>query len=380
MNWSRCNDSDVASYEVYRSLNPGGSDRILIGTLPDANTTSFSDTTAPLVAAAYYQVVVVNTGGYRSGSNVATVEFPGGVLLTIQPRDVLLHPDLSRIYLYNEAGRIVVINYETQEILHDVSLGGPIGWVDIGDNGAGIELYVPTQSDGWIRIYSAETLTQTAMLNTGDPAYCAISDGRGHIYADLRPSPWWNWPVRSYSRSSLLPIDSAGRDFSTVFGGRIRMSRDTGELIEVSTGVSPADADYFAVDENAEFMIEEDDPYHGDHPLSAAIFRMSPAGDYWITSSQGAVYELNAGMGFVGTLPASAASFTDFGFSEDGTTIYAAIAGQPVIRTFSCPSLLEGPTIPLRGSALQMAVRGHEIICAIAAAGNLVGIDVVQVP
>jgi hypothetical protein len=165
-----------------------------------------------------------------------------------------------------------------------------------------------------------------------------------------------------------------------VFGGRLRMSRGTGELIEISTWVSPVDADYFQVDASGYFISESDDPYHGDHPLYYSPFRMSPNGDFWICSMEGAVYRLSSAMTFEGTLPTFSANFTDFAFSTDGQTIYAGLDSRAGIRVYSYPSLADQGEISTRGIPRFLMSRGNELIAVIEVSSSQVAVEVVPIP
>jgi len=378
LNWTASNSSSFEKYEVYRK-DPGSRDGpgVLLASITDVSVTTAVDELPPFVSESFYSVVVTTTLGYQRTSNEQRVEDPAGPVLDFIPFDVVRHPSEPKLYaLDNDNSRIVVIDYEERTVVKEKDLDGYFGYMEIGDNGLGVELYVPG-NDGFVSILDPTSLDQIGVINTGLGNSSVVIDGRGHVYVAVRPSPWWEQPVRTYDRASGLPIDGNG-DFD---GDRLRMLPNKTEIISISTSVSPIDMEYFRFNNDATFAEHVDDQYHGDHPLNPRIFRISPDGDYAITSSSGAVYTADRNMQYLGQVQRGSLEFSDFAFDDTGEIIYAATRNRASIQIASYPSLTRSSEILTRGFPEFIFREGNRIIGLSRGEeyGETVGIDVVTI-
>ena len=205
-----------------------------------------------------------------------------------------------------------------------------------------------------------------------------VTNGAGYIVASLQPAPWWEDPVRTYSRSNGMLIDGNG-DFDR---DRLRMIPGSHEIISISTGISPTDMEYFLLNENGFIEEHHDDDYHGDYPLDATKFRISEDGSYAITSWQGAVYAANSGMEYKGQLQHGSLHFSDFAFSSDGADIYAATSDRKSIQIGHYPSLIRDNEILTRGFPIFIIRDGNQIIAISKADENSynTGIEILDIP
>jgi hypothetical protein len=291
---------------------------------------------------------------------------------------MLKHPTQPYIYLVNQGGqKLIKFDYINMQVVTETTLQGNIGYCDIGDNGFGVEIYAPS-SDGWIYVYSADDLRQTTSISTGLSTKSVVINGLGHVIASVLPSPWWEQPVRTYMRSTGINIDGNG-DFD---GDRLRMIPGKNEIISISTSVSPIDMEYFKLTDNGMFEMHQDDPYHGDYPLNPNIFRISPSGEYSITSNSGAVYYANSSMEYKGQLQHGTLKFSDFAFSDDGSVIYAATSNRKSIQIGYYPSLIRDNEILTRGFPVFILRDGNKIISLSKSNENAVntGIEIISLP
>lgn len=359
LEWSQYTGNDFQKYEVFRSdgyCNEGNEE--LINTITAIGTTTFSDATFPFEYQACYHIRVTNNVNNFRNSNNELVNLPSGHLFNFEAYDMLKHPTQNYIYLLDRGGqKIVKFDYIQMEVVDQVNLQGNIGFCDIGENGFGVEIYAPS-SDGWIYVYNADNLDPTIQINTGLSTPCVVINGLGHVIASVLPSPWWEQPIRTYSRSTGINIDGNG-DFE---GDRLRMIPGKNELISISTQVSPVDMEYFQLDANGLIVLHQDDQYHGDYPLNPYIFRISDNGVYSITSSSGAVYLANGSMEYKGQLQHGTLEFSDYAFSEDGSIIYAATSNRKSIQIGHYPSLIRDDEILTKGFPLFIIRDGNKII------------------
>lgn len=359
LEWSEYPNSDFSQYEIYRTDgNCTDQGQVLLTTISDKGTTSYTDELPPFEFQVCYFVRGVNTENYSRNSNQELVDSPSGPVFNFQPYDLLVHPTNNYAYVLDQNGqKLIKFDYINLEVVGEINLQGTIGYCDIGDNGFGVEIYAPS-SDGSIYVYDADDLSLTTSINTGLATASVVINGLGHVIASVQPSPWWEQPVRTYLRSNGTQIDGNGdhdRD-------RLRMIPGKNEIISISTGISPTDMEYFDLSEDGSFELHEDDDYHGDYPLNARIFRVSDDGTYSITSSRGAVYLANSSMEYKGELEQGSLDYSDFAFSDDGSIIYAATSNRKSIQLGNYPSLIRDGEILTKGFPVLIVRNGDKII------------------
>ena len=345
-------DNEVDSIKVYRSTIASNYFE-LIGSLP-ASASSCIDQQVPFADSVYYLVSSINTSGYSSVSNLVATK--GVPVFSIAPNQAEMLPNSSIIY-FRQGNSIIGFDYETLSITIEEAFDGSIGYFHVGNNGFGNELYLPN-SDGWLYIYDLATFKQKEMINVGCPVECVISNNNGLLFTSVSPSPWWEDPLRIYKRSTLSFVDGGG-DFDDT---RLKLLPSGNEIIEISTSISPTDMDYYLLDENGNIVTHKNDSYHGDHPLNANIFKISPLNNYLVTSNQGAVYNANSSMTFIGTLPRGSETFSDFEFNSSATTIYAGLSSKKAIYLYDYQSLLKTGEIKTKGYPIFLFRKNNELI------------------
>jgi len=342
--WQKYTMTDFNRYEVLRTTDPNQEGQ-LIASFNSADSIKYTDKLPPFVAEVYYYVRISNTEGQSRTSNKTKVVEPAGKIYYYSAVDAVHHPTEPIIYIVDKASeKLRAINYITQTEINNINLQGSIGKIDIGDNGFGMEIYVPNYS-GFIHVYNASNLNLVTSINTGLQTNCVVTNGHGYVVASLSPSPWWEQPVRTYSRSTGINISGNG-GFA---GDFMRYIPNTDKIISISTSVSPTDMEYFELDNTGKILLHQDDTYHGDHPLDANIFRISTNGEYVVTSSTGAVYSATKSMIYKGMIDRGALYFSDFVFSKDGNTIYAGTSNRTSLQIVKYPELTRKDEILIKG-------------------------------
>ncbi len=375
--WTKYTGDDFRSYEIYRSEEENSSREALVATVDNINTVAYADSLAPFAAQVFYYVRVVTSSETSRNSNSIKVDNPAGAVFYFNPEDVVMHPTLNRFYAVDKgAGKLRVINIDTFTETGSITLQGTPGFIDIGDNGFGLEVYVPS-SDGWIYIYDAEKLTLKKSINTGLPTPCVVTNGSGYITASVTPSPWWEQPVRTYSRATGINIGGNG-DHE---GDRLRFVPGQQKIISISRSVSPIDMEYFELNSKGEILLHADDIPHGDYPLNPNIFRISKSGDYVVTGAEGAVYLTTKAMEYKGLIQRGSLMYSDFAFSDNGKTIYAATQNRKSIQIAHYPQLTRDDEILLRGTPRFVFHRAGKLytISMVSEAPYKFGIEVVKV-
>jgi hypothetical protein len=375
--WTKYAGDDFKSYEIYRSEEENSSQEVLVATVNNINTVTFVDSLAPFATQVFYYLRAVTATETSRSSNSIKVDNPAGAVFLFNPEDVVMHPTQNVFYAVDKgAGKLRVINIDTFSEIANVSLQGTPGFIDIGDNGFGIEVYVPS-SDGWIYVYDADKLTLKKSINTGLSTPCVVTNGSGYLAASVMPSPWWEQPVRTYSRSTGINIGGDG-GFD---GDRLRFVPGQQKIISISRSVSPTDMEYFELNSKGEITLHMDDTQHGSYPLNASIFRISKSGDYVVTGGEGAVYLTTRAMEYKGMIQRGSLMFSDFAFSDDGKTIYAATQNRKSIQIAHYPQLTRDNEILLRGTPKFVFYRSGRLytVSMVSEAPYKFGIEVVTV-
>jgi len=367
LNWTEYSLSDFSKYEIYRGTGscplPSGvllpiPAAELITTITEQQLTTFVDPLPPLEFEACYFVRVYNVNGNFRDSNQEMVVAPSGHIFEFVPSDFLKHPTKPFVYLIDADGRrIVKYDYERLIAVNVTETEGVTRFCAIGDLGFGVELFVPS-SDGHVYALDADDFNLNEKIATGDPATAVVVDDSGIIKVSVRPSPWWDGPVRSFDRSTGMLVEEGG-EFDDE---RLRRVPGTYEYISLTEGISPIDMNYYKFDESGNFLEYEDDVYHGDHPLDAKIFRISDAGDYLITSQKGSVFSADSALQYMGSLDLGDNLFSDFAFNDDSSLIYASTSNLKSIQIVSYPSLTKTNEIKTKGFPEFMIKDGDKII------------------
>ncbi|WP_110311050.1 hypothetical protein [Dysgonomonas alginatilytica] len=344
LKWQQYKTADFKRYEIFRTNSPDIEGQ-LIASFTVADSVEYLDKLPPLVNETYYYIRVSNAEGQYRISNKIKVEEPAGKIYHYSITDAVHHPTEPILYIVdNAAMKLRAINYVTQKEINSIGLQGSVGDIAIGNNGFGLEVYVPNNG-GFIYVYNANTLNLVTSIKTGLDTRCVVTNGHGYIVASLIPSPWWEQPVRTYSRSTGVNISGNG-DYE---GDRLRFIPNTDKIISISRGISPVDMEYFELNGSGEILSHKDDSYHGDYPLDPNIFRILSNGEFVVTGQEGAVYSAANTMIYKGVINRGAPNFSDFAFSNNGNIIYAGTSNRNSLQVVKYPQLTRTDEILIKG-------------------------------
>ena len=357
--WTAHQSFDFLKYEVYRVIGDcEEGDQELITTIFDQGTTVYTDSLSSIEYKACYFIRVFTNEGEARNSNQVVVDFPSGHIFNFVPYDVLKHPTESIIYLLDRgAQKLIKFDFISNEILDEINLAGTIGYCDIGDNGYGLEVYVPSDN-GQIYVYDANDLSLVKTIQTDLISSSVVIDGAGHVIANVNAESFWDSPLRTYDRVSGYLIDGGG-DYGVA---RLRKVPGQKRVITISSGISPVDMDYYEISNNGHISLHVEDQYHGHYPLSPQIFRISDNGLYSVTSRKGAVYLANSSMEYRGQLYNGPLEYSDFAFSDDSSIIYAATSNKKSIQIADYYTLLVNDEMTTKGYPQFLIRDGNKLI------------------
>lgn len=340
--WSECNDPDFERYEIYRSIDNNGSYYYdtKIGTITDKKEISIYDYEPPITDSIFYRVVSYNLQHEHTESEFVKVINPAGVLYNYTINDVVIHPNSNIIYFTTKREEIIAFNLNTKTEIGKIESSTELGYIDIGENGYGLELYVSNKS-GYIDIYNSEDLEKIISINCLYPVTSCAIDGLGHIFAGLKPSYTYGMPVRSYSREDGNMIFGDGE----IYEGRLKIIPNKNGMISIENNA----IEYFKFDENGRITKNKKREPDGNENYYQRIFSISPNGEYFITSWNGTIYSAEEDMNYLGKLPGGNVQYIDFAFSDDGSTIYAASESSKLIHVYTYPNIKLEKTIKTKG-------------------------------
>ena len=334
LNWSKYEGEDFLRYEVYRAST---NFQPFLATISDREITNFVDND-PLgnTRSSYYiRLVLQNEQGRNS--NIETVLLFDGKVLDFESKDVLIHPTANYLYMIDRANSLIMYDYEQMEIVNEIPLSGDIGFCAIGDNGFGVELYIPS-SEGHVKIYDAEDLSLNLTLSTDGAAYAVETDKQGFIIVNGD----FNYSIKTYDRSSGEFLDAWGfthkERFKHIFG--------TSSFISISQNQDPAQLRYYRLDEmGAVVETSQNDPntnsYYLHNDTVNSIIHIPKNSEYVIVGTEGYIFSADASLTFINDFPASYCfnCFSGFASIDDGSVIFAASKSFDDIKAKNYPGL-----------------------------------------
>lgn len=347
--WKKQQEADFLKYEIYRA-NDSILEGELISTITNSEELSFIDNSAPLVDFVFYYIKVYNVELESRNSEKIKVNYPAGKLYKFTPILPVHHPEKNIIYTIYD-NRLKMIDYEKYTEKEIILNTTGINSVVIGDNGFGQEIYISSLNSNYIYIYNAESLELTFKINTGLKVGCVATNNKGFIVASVNPNPWWEEPVRTYSRKTGAKI--SGNPGNAFDNSIIKFIPNTNNIITITQDISPIDMDYLTIDNNGQITNLYDDPYHGDYRLDPKIFKISPNGNYLITGNNGTIYSASKLLTYLGEITSSN-EYADFAFNTNGTKIFAATKNTNSIDEITYPDLTKNTPLETKGKPLYL--------------------------
>ncbi len=380
LRWSRSHEPDFASYEVRRWVDDeddtAGEQVRLIHTIDD---TTAVDALPPLAENVHYAVTVTIEGDLAADSRPRTVARPNGAIMPFLPYDAAHHPTEPIVYLLDRAepaSRIVAMNYLTRETVADRTLDhGFAQYLDVADNGFGVEVYIARYDDG-ISVLDGATLEEKEHVTMGHGIASVAADGLGHVYVSLGTGTWSVPTVRSYDRATWTVTSENGHYDWT----RLECVPGGG-LVEITMAISPPSRAHYVCDVDGRILDRDGWSSPTGGYVYHKILGLAPTGEYYVTHAWGSVYAADETGAYLGNLPRGTYSFNHFAFSGDGALIFAAPTDSRYALTYNFPALTGAAGLDLRGYPWRLFVHG-EFLVAVSRpemTAERVGLDVVRI-
>jgi len=353
LTWSVLDDPNFNSYSVIRKENPLDPGVSISYGISGSHDTRFVDKHIPYTPYLAYQIIGQLRNGQSISSNEVSYLRPEIKVVDINPFDVQFDNQNRQLYFFEKNGIISIYNLQNNQLVKSLNTGSTIGYCDFGIYNGIKELYVP-RNDGWLFVYNAQTLEIIDQINVGLASSCVVFSNN-MLY--ISSAAWTNRPIKVYNRTTKSLIAENG-DFELTRFKKIPNSNT--ELIEITINIGPTDQDYYSFGENGNFILHQNDSYHGDYPLDASIFEFFPSGNKYITSSSGAIYNRN--MAFEATLPRGNLEFTSFCF--DGQQSIFCGTTSKTVEVYSETNYTHLRSIPTKAYPYRLFKDGNNgFIC-----------------
>lgn len=359
LSWTASDEPTFARYEVRRYTGDGASGE-LIASRTDRATTTAVDSLPPLAEEVSYAVSVVIEGDLAAASRPVTVPRPNGPVLGFDPFDAAIHPTAPIVYILDRSfvrSRLVAVNYATKEVVGDRTFDCFLQYMDVAENGFGVEVYVSRYDDG-ISVLDALTLAEIVHVPMGLPTASVVADGLGHVFVSLGGNDPAEPPLRSYERGTWTQIGAGGTE------RWMRLERVPGktELVGVAMASTPARLYHYLCDGDGRILAQHSaSPPTGAY-CSATILRVDPAGSRFYTHIWGSVYAADATLAHVGQLPHPAGTYRDFAHRADGAVVFVAHSLDAAALTLDPATLTPTGRIAMRGYPQKLFTDGAYLI------------------
>jgi hypothetical protein len=315
--------------------------------------TAYSIGRMPLLAKTPVFLRVYNSDSLYADSPMDTIRQQGVAGLPFLPFHAVLHPTQDVMYAIGDSSTVYRLDLASGAVLSR-KMGGSPGYMAIGDNGAGVELYVPNE-DGWIYMLDPENLATVFQASCGARVTSVDIDGAGNILASVA-SGYDAHSTRIISRSTGTSLGGLNG-----YGGfRIRYNHGYTAAIAVSMRISPVDLVHFSFT-GASLTRATPDKYHGDHPLSPAIFEISRDDYLLISGPEGAIYTADAMLVYQTMLPRGDARYACFLFPASGGKLLAGVSDNRKIVVHAVPGWVASGEVATRGYPLFLFERGDRL-------------------
>ncbi len=306
--WTKTGKADLAMCQLYRrtdSVNGGW-----MGVMIDVNAGQYIDTLSTLPYVQYYMVTVSKKTQTEVQSNGVTYVRNDIDLISILPKDALFDRDGRVLYVYSGDGDILAYDIATRKTLKKVSTGCETGFCALGAYNGKKELYV-ARKDGWVFVYDAATLTQTAQLNIGIDVY-SVQYANGKLFVSHYVNPN---TLEVFDRATMAKIwGESDVDL-------LRMIAVPGTNTQMLCASAASTRMYRYLFNSVGLLVNKQMVTSETYGATPEAFELFPDGNRIITSQQGTI--LNANMGYVSALPRGSMAFSSFDFGNTAGQIYA---------------------------------------------------------
>lgn len=359
LKWSKLPGDDFEFYQVNCRYNykPG---EPFNSTSSTSWITTQGDTTLNFAlpsgyCTAQFYVMAGRSGGHYNISNIRELNHDLGPLMAGVPVQMMLHPQNPWVYLIF-SDRTVLYDYLDKEVITSVNIGASVKRTDLGDNGAGLELYLPDKA--MIKVLDGSTLALKKTITFPQDIVSVVSSGLGFLICSLNPATPDVKPLQFYSLTQQALISEGGISNDIYY-----MKKVPGKnaLVSCTRKGYSSELDYFEYSDAGVITLHKD-VYAASGGYSPEIMEMSPDGKYFCVGSNAWFRETNQTLTSVAHLE-DAEEASDFAFSENGSSTWCCSTNS-VVYQYQYPSGSITGSYSAYGTPQHMAFRNNTLIIA----------------
>ncbi len=360
LTWSKYMDDDFSYYQANCRFNQFP-DEPFTGTISTGAISGKSDTTITFqlptsFCTAQFYIMAGNTSGHYNISNTRDVTRDIGLVFEGIPVQMIQHPQKSRIYLVF-SDHTILYDYENRTTVATCDFGTTSKFIDLGENGNGIELYLPDQS--LLRVLDGNTLTLKKEIPFPHELVSVVSSGLGFLICSQRSESADVKPLQVYSLSQQSLVAEGGEPLDTYYMKKIP---GRNALAACTRRGFSSELDYFEYNEQGTVTLHNN-VYNAGGGFSVEVMEMSPNGEYFCVGIDGYFRKTDPDLTSVAYLSDSGQT-SDFAFNDAGNIAYGCSSASSLIHEYHYPSgQVEGEHL-VYGSPLFMVCRGNTCIVA----------------
>lgn len=360
LKWSKYRGNDFDFYQAECRFNTRP-DEPFTGTISTGHLIAQGDTSVTIqLPVSYYsaQVYVMagNTNGSYNVSNIRELNRSIGPIIDGIPVQMLQHPLNTWVYLVF-SDHAIIYDYQNKEIIATATTGTTAKFIDLGDNGAGLELYLADNAS--VIVLDGNTLGVKRTIAFPHDLISVVSSGLGFLICAQKSDASDIKPLQVYSLVQQAFIAEGGNPFETLYMKKVP-GRNV--LVACTRQGYGSELDYFEYNE-AGFIILQKNIYNASGGFSVDVMEVSPGGDYFCVGDDAYFRKTDQTLASVAYLQDSDPA-TDFAFNDEGSITWCCSDKRSLIQEYHYPSGSLVRLYSAYGNPLHMVFRDNSCIVA----------------
>jgi len=376
LRWSKYQGDDFGFYQVNCRYNdkPG---EPFNSTITAGHITIQSDTTITMTLpwsfyTAQFYVLGGNSEGNYNISNIRELNHDIGMFFDGVPVQMMQHPQNNWVYLVF-SNRTIIYDYQNRTIIASGDVGSAVRFTDLGDNGSGLELYLPDQYA--LKVLDGNTLALKRVITFPHKLFSVVSSGLGFLICSQTSDAPDVKPLQVYSLSQNAFIAEGGDAYDAYY---MRKVPGRNALVACTRNGYSSELDYFEYSSSGT-ITTHNNVYDASGGFSPDVMEMSPNGEYFCVGNYGYFRQTDRYLTSVAYMNDSE-PVSDFTFNDNGSTAWSCSENSAVINEYHYPSGSIAGGRSVYGSPVHMVYRNHACIVATrTASGTQSCVNVVQV-
>ncbi len=360
LRWSKYKGNDFGFYQVNCRYN-NKPDEPFNSWTSTGHITSQSDTSVTFSLPwsyylAQFYIMAGNSSGSYNISNIREISHDIGMFFDGVPVQMMQHPQNNWVYLVF-SDHTILYDYMNKVIVSSGNIGTTVKFTDLGDNGAGLELYLPAESS--LNVLDGNTLALKSVIPFPHKLISVVSSGLGFLICSQTSAAPDVKPLQVYSMVQQAFIAEGGDPYDSYYMKKVP-GRNV--LVACTRNGYSSELDYFEYS-NSGLITLHKDIYNAGGGFSNEFMEMSPNGEYFCVGSYGYFRQTNQDLASVAYLYDSEPA-SDFTFDDTGSTAWCCSSNSSFINKYHYPSGSVTGVLNAYGYPVHMAYRNNACIIA----------------